>query len=142
MHLYPVPPTEIEFTRRIFVLNIDSSCLSCRRTTNNRSPFYHEQKMSDTTKKARDTLSSIYSFYEANKDTLERAPSFLSDTSRDIQIGLRSSVVPSAEQTEELKKDLRELVKTKEALGNIPAAELQLMMEAANASTIRRKQKK
>ncbi|KAG8407065.1 hypothetical protein J3458_020559 [Metarhizium acridum] len=94
---------------------------------------------SDIVNKARDTLSSIYSFYAANRETLDRIPFFISQSSREIPMMLRSSTVPSAEQTEEMKKQLQGLLQTKEAIENIPARERQMMVEAAYASTVGRK---
>ncbi|KEY72773.1 hypothetical protein S7711_10586 [Stachybotrys chartarum IBT 7711] len=93
----------------------------------------------DTVKRARDTLSSIYSFYANNKDDLERVPSFISDASREVPFVLRTSNPPTAEQVKSLKGDLRDIVATKEAIDNIPAKERELMIQAANASTVRRK---
>lgn len=92
----------------------------------------------DKVKKARDTLGSIYSFYATNRESLQRVPSFVSDSSRDIPILFETNTVPTAEQTEQFKKDLAELVETKEAIDQIPERERQMMMEAANASTIKR----
>ncbi|KFA75560.1 hypothetical protein S40288_11415 [Stachybotrys chartarum IBT 40288] len=75
----------------------------------------------DTAKRARDTLSSIYSFYANNKDDLERVPSFISDASREVPFVLRTSNPPTAEQVKSLNGDLRDIVATKEAIDNIPA---------------------
>lgn len=52
---------------------------------------------------------------------------------------LQTGNIPSAEQTEALKNELKELLKTQEVIDNIPENERQLMIEAANSSTIRRK---
>lgn len=96
--------------------------------------------MGDNTKKARDTLSSIYSFYASNKDKIEHPPSFVTDGSGDIFIGIRSSEIPtSVERTEDLKKNLQEYVKMDEVIKGIPPAELKMMKDAAYASTIKRK---
>ncbi|EDN06611.1 hypothetical protein I7I51_09018 [Histoplasma capsulatum] len=92
----------------------------------------------DKAKKARDTLGSIYSFYAANHDSLERVPSFMSDSSRDLPIIFQTDTVPTAEETEQLKKNLSDLIKTQEIIDQIPDQERQLMIEAANASTIKR----
>lgn len=93
----------------------------------------------DKKKKARDTLSSIFSYYEANKETIENSPSFISDGSRDIPIAVQ---IPSAEQTEELKKTLKELLEVKDVIDGLSDRDRQLMTEAANASTIRRRANK
>ncbi|EGE85352.1 hypothetical protein BDBG_09501 [Blastomyces gilchristii SLH14081] len=92
----------------------------------------------DKAKKARDTLGSIYSFYAANRDSLERVPSFMSDSSRDLPIIFQTDPVPTAEETEQLKKNLSDLIKTQEIFNQIPDQQRQLMVEAANASTIKR----
>ncbi|PGG95546.1 hypothetical protein AJ80_09942 [Polytolypa hystricis UAMH7299] len=91
----------------------------------------------DKAKEARDTLSSIYSFYAANQETLEHVPSFLSNTSAEIKIGVQ---IPSAQQTEGLKKHLKELIATQELLNNVSESDLRAMTKAANASTIKRKE--
>jgi hypothetical protein len=93
----------------------------------------------DKKKKARDTLSSIFSYYNANKETLDRVPSFVSNSSGDIPIAVQ---IPSAEQTEELKKTLKGLLEVKEVIDGLSDRDKQLMTEAANASTIRRRGKK
>ncbi|KAM4058840.1 hypothetical protein HRG_008275 [Hirsutella rhossiliensis] len=93
-------------------------------------------------KRARDTLSSIYSFYVKNRESIENVPSFISNSSREVQIKITASTVPSAEQTEELKAELRELARTQEVINSIPESERRAMIEAATASTIRRKPKK
>jgi hypothetical protein len=91
----------------------------------------------DKKKKARDTLSSIFSYYKKNEETIENIPSsFISDSSRDIPIAVQ---IPSAEQTEELKKTLKELLGVKDVIDGLSARDKQLMTEAANASTIRRR---
>ncbi|KAK2737075.1 hypothetical protein FQN55_001287 [Onygenales sp. PD_40] len=95
---------------------------------------------SDKAKKARDTLSSIYSFYAANRDSLDRVPSFLSKSSGDIPIIVQVDKVPSSEQAEALKNQLRELTGTKELIDSIPSEEWQMMVQVANASTIKRKE--
>lgn len=96
--------------------------------------------MGDNTKKARDTLSSIYSFYASNKDKIENPPSFVTDGSGDILIGMRSSEIPtSVERTEGLKKNLQGYVKIDEVIKGIPPTELKMMTDAAYASTIKRK---
>ncbi|OAX80132.1 hypothetical protein ACJ72_05539 [Emergomyces africanus] len=84
----------------------------------------------DKAKKARDTL--------ANRDSLERVPSFMSDSSRDLPIIFQTDTVPTAEDTEQLKQDLSDLTKTQEIIDQIPDQEWQLMIEAANSSTIKR----
>lgn len=63
----------------------------------------------------------------------------MSLSSRDIPIMLQTDSIPSAEETEELKRQLRELIQTRELVDSIPPAELQMMVQAANSSTIRRK---
>lgn len=93
---------------------------------------------SKTVKRAQDTLSSIYSFYATNRESIENAPSFMNSSSREVPFIMRASNVPSAEKTEKLKAKLGELVKMQEAINNIPEAERMIMIEAANASTIRR----
>lgn len=93
----------------------------------------------DKVKKARDTLSSIYSFYANNRDSVDNVPLFVRESGEEIAMTLDVGTVPSAEQTEELKKQLKELIGTQETINNIPAKERQAMVEAANASTIRRK---
>lgn len=93
----------------------------------------------DKVKRARNTMSSLLSYYFTNRESLERIPSFVSDTSQEIMIRLQSNTVPSAEQAEELKKQLNELVATQEAINNIPAWERQRMIEAAKTSAGRRK---
>ncbi|EQL28322.1 hypothetical protein BDFG_08936 [Blastomyces dermatitidis ATCC 26199] len=90
-------------------------------------------------KEARDTLSSIYSFYAANQDTVENVPSFISSSSGDIPIAVQ---IPSAEQTEELKKHLKMLIETQEAIAGISERDRRLMIEAADASTIKRRENK
>lgn len=90
----------------------------------------------DNAKKARDTLTSIYSFYATNRDTIESVPSFVSKSSGHIPIAIQ---VPSAEQTEGLKKTLRELLDAKEGIDGISDRDRQLMVEAANSSTIKRR---
>lgn len=52
------------------------------------------------TQRARDTLNSIYSFYAVNGDSVERVPSCLSDSSREVPLIIQKDRVPSAEQTE------------------------------------------
>ena len=91
---------------------------------------------STKTKKARDTLSSIFSYYETNKESIENVPSFISDSSRDIPIAVQ---IPSAEQTEDLKKTLKGLLEVKDVIDGLSDRDRQLMTEAANASTIRRR---
>ncbi|RAL01211.1 uncharacterized protein BO80DRAFT_444659 [Aspergillus ibericus CBS 121593] len=71
-------------------------------------------------KRERDTLSSIYSYYKTNEQNLEHVPSFISDGSGDIPIAL---AVPSADQTEEYKQTLRELLQIKEVIDGISARE-------------------
>ncbi|OAX78784.1 hypothetical protein ACJ72_06904 [Emergomyces africanus] len=93
----------------------------------------------DKAKEARDTLSSIYSFYAANQDTVENVPSFISSSSGDIPIAVQ---IPSAEQTEELKKHLKTLIETQEAIDGISERDWRLMLEAADASTIKRRENK
>ncbi|KMW69178.1 hypothetical protein BDDG_13342 [Blastomyces dermatitidis ATCC 18188] len=92
----------------------------------------------DKAKDARDTLSSIYS-YAANQDTVENVPSFISSSSGDIPIAVQ---IPSAEQTEELKKHLKMLIETQEAIAGISERDRRLMIEAADASTIKRRENK
>lgn len=91
----------------------------------------------DKKKKARDTLSSIFSYYKKNEETIENIPSsFISDSSRDIPIAIQ---IPSAEQTEELKKTLKELLGVKDVIDGLSARDKQIMTEVANASTIKRR---
>ncbi|KAJ5291430.1 hypothetical protein N7478_000681 [Penicillium angulare] len=93
----------------------------------------------DKAKKARDTLSSIYAFYSHNRNSLERVPSFMSQSSGDIPIAVQ---VPSEEQTEQLKKELREMMQAKEAIDGLSDRDRQIMLQVANASTIKRRKKK
>ncbi|KAK2808388.1 hypothetical protein FQN50_004773 [Emmonsiellopsis sp. PD_5] len=93
----------------------------------------------DKAREARDTLSSIYSFYAANQDSVENIPSFISSASGDIPIAVQ---VPSAEQTEGLKKHLKSLIEAREVIDSISEKDRQLMIEAAGASTIKRKENK
>ncbi|KAK2808893.1 hypothetical protein FQN50_004369 [Emmonsiellopsis sp. PD_5] len=95
---------------------------------------------SDKAKEARDTLSSIYSFYAANRDSLDSIPSFMSKSSREIPIIVQADNIPSPEHAENLKKQLKELTGTKELMDSIPSEEWQMMVQAANASTIKRKE--
>ena len=91
----------------------------------------------DKKKKARDTLSLIFSYYKKNEETIENIPSsFISDSSRDIPIAVQ---IPSAEQTEELKKTLKELLGVKDVIDGLSARDKQIMTEVANASTIKRR---
>lgn len=94
---------------------------------------------SSKAKRARDTLSSIYSFYAANRESLERVPSFLSQSSRDVPLFLAPDNVQHTEdEIEDLKKELQEYVQIKEIMEGMSAAEQQLMFQAAYASTIKR----
>ncbi|OJD16131.1 hypothetical protein ACJ73_08910 [Blastomyces percursus] len=73
-----------------------------------------------------------------NRDSLERVPSFISDSSRDLPIVFQTDTVPTAEEREQLKKNLSDLIKTQEIFDQIPDQERQLMIAAANASTTKR----
>ncbi|PYI02491.1 hypothetical protein BO78DRAFT_422537 [Aspergillus sclerotiicarbonarius CBS 121057] len=90
-------------------------------------------------KRARDTLSLIYSYYKTNENTIENVPSWISNSSGDIPIAVD---IPTAAQTEECKETLKELTAIKQVIDGIPARERQMMLDAAYASTIRRKDNK
>lgn len=85
-------------------------------------------------KRARDTLSELYSFYQANRDSV------LSNSSGNILIGLDLTPVPppAAEKVKELKENLGELAKDEEVIQGVPADLLQIMVAVATTSSLKR----
>lgn len=79
---------------------------------------------------ARDSLESLLDYYA------ERPASHES-----LQIGLRAGEVPSEEQAESLKKQLREAVQIKEIIDNLSPTEKETMIRMENISKGKRGQK-
>ncbi|WEW60186.1 hypothetical protein PRK78_005671 [Emydomyces testavorans] len=107
------------------------------------------QIMSDNkqaTEKARESFSSILSYYLANRESLQSIPSWLDEASDtgSILIALSPSLVPvtSDDRVEEIKEDLKEQLAVQEALQNLSEKEKALMIQAANTSRIKRKENK
>ena len=98
--------------------------------------------MSDKGKdqKARESFSSILSYYLHNRESLENFPTWVDrPDSGTITIGVATGTVPSADQTEQYKQELKELLATQEAINKLSPAEKQIMNQAANTSKARRK---
>jgi hypothetical protein len=90
--------------------------------------------------KARESFASILSYYLHNRESLENVPNWVNrPESGNITIGLRKDTVPTAEQTEQFKRELKELLATQEALNKLSLSERQIMYQAANTSKARRK---
>ncbi|MCJ1255593.1 hypothetical protein MMC24_003410 [Lignoscripta atroalba] len=90
--------------------------------------------------KARDSFASILSYYEKNYASLESVPDWAKRASSgEIQIGVAKEAVPSSEQSEELKKDLEEALRTQDALNNLSTEEKELMEQVAKESIKKRK---
>ena len=79
------------------------------------------------THKARDSLSSLLDYY------YERPASHES-----VKIGLKVGEVPSTEQAESLKKELKQALQVKEILDNLSPQEKENMNRMANLSRGRR----
>lgn len=93
-----------------------------------------------TEQKARESFASILSYYLHSRESLENIPPWVDrPESGTITIGLAAGTVPSSEETEELKQELKELVTTQEAISKLSSAERQIMTQAANSSKARRK---
>jgi Ribonuclease G/E len=90
--------------------------------------------------KARESFASILSYYQQNQQSIENLPDWVQrPESSSISMGLAVGTVPSNEQTEELKADLKDLLSTQEAINKLSSSEKQLMIAAANSSKARRK---
>ena len=90
--------------------------------------------------KARESFSSILSYYLHNRESLENVPDWLESVdSSAISMALDAKTVPSNEQTEELKGELRKIIAHREALDKLSEAEKNVMILAANTSKARRK---
>jgi hypothetical protein len=93
--------------------------------------------------KARESFSSILSYYLHNRESLERLPSWVTESSQSgsIPIALSPSLMPASdEQVEVEKQKLKERVS--DALSKLTEKEKQLMTQAANSSKIKRKENK
>lgn len=92
-------------------------------------------------KRARDTLSRIYSWYLVNRDSLERTPSFvstISNSSREIVVVALSHDIPPEHQLGDLQQELKELTKTQEAIDALSKVERDLMLQAAQSTHSKR----
>ena len=90
--------------------------------------------------KARDSLASILSYYRHNRESLENVPDWVDRAeSEEVLIGFKMDTVPSDEQNEEYKAELKALLATEELKKEVPAAILKSMTDAAEASKARRK---
>ncbi|KAK2811325.1 hypothetical protein FQN50_002201 [Emmonsiellopsis sp. PD_5] len=105
--------------------------------------------MSDTkstAEEARDSLSSILSFYLSNRESIQNVPSWVVEAAEtgSIKIALSPSLVPilSDDQVEVKKDDLRAQLRLNETMDNLTEEEKRLMIEAANTSRIKRKENK
>ncbi|KAL9126295.1 MAG: hypothetical protein Q9217_004644, partial [Psora testacea] len=97
----------------------------------------------DATQKARESFASILSYYEKNFSSLESVPDWAKRVSSgEIQISVAKGAVPSAEQSEELKKELEEALKTQDAINNLSTIEKELMAQAAKESIKKRRKGK
>lgn len=92
---------------------------------------------------ARESFSSILSYYLHNRESLERLPSWVTESSQSgsIPIALSPSLMPASdEQVEAEKEKLKERVS--DTLAELTEKEKQLMTAAANSSRIKRKENK
>ncbi|OJD15318.1 hypothetical protein ACJ73_08989 [Blastomyces percursus] len=93
--------------------------------------------------KARESFASILSYYLNNRDSLERLPSWVTESSQSgsIPIALSPSLMPASDdQVEAEKQKLKERVS--DALPKLSEKEKQLMTQAANSSKVKRKENK
>ena len=93
--------------------------------------------------KARESFSSILSYYLHNRESLERLPSWVTESSKSgsIPIALSPSLMPkSDEQVEAEKQKLKQTVS--DSLPKLADKEKELMIQAANSSKIKRKENK
>lgn len=89
---------------------------------------------------ARDSFASILSYYVNNRASLENIPDWVNKAeSGEIQIGVIAGMVPSDEQSEELKTKLKEALATQEAIIKLSTQEKDIMNQAAKSSRARRK---
>ncbi len=94
----------------------------------------------DGDQKARESFASIFSYYQHNRESLENVPNWVNrPESGNITVTIHASTVPSNEQTEAYKKELKELLQMKETLDKLTEEEKQVMIQAANSSKARRK---
>ncbi|EXJ86739.1 hypothetical protein A1O3_03693 [Capronia epimyces CBS 606.96] len=90
--------------------------------------------------KARESFASILSYYQHNRKSLENVPTWVDrPESGTIMIGLAKGTVPSGDQTEQYKQELKELLAAQEAIDKLSPLERQIMSQAANTSKARRK---
>lgn len=84
-------------------------------------------KGNSTAQKARDSLASLLDYYHERPASRES-----------IKIGLKVGEVPSTEQAEALKKELKEALEVQQILDNLSPQEKENMTRMANLSRGRR----
>lgn len=90
--------------------------------------------------KARESFASILSYYQHNRESLENVPNWVDlPESGNMIVGLSTGTVPSAEQTEHYKEELKALLAMQETSNKLSDVEKQMMDAAANSNKARRK---
>ncbi|KAH8803019.1 hypothetical protein F5884DRAFT_861358 [Xylogone sp. PMI_703] len=93
--------------------------------------------MSSRYRQARESFASILGYYKRNRSSLENVLSGINELeNKEIVASLSSSAVPSDEQTEQYKEELKELLTIQETINKLTDNEKNVMSQAVNSSCL------